>query len=49
MSNGPDTSGKASWKPATKAVRGGLMRSEHGEISEHGRHFLGDSRPTEIR
>ncbi|MEQ8300488.1 MAG: O-succinylhomoserine sulfhydrylase [Hyphomonas sp.] len=34
MSNGPDTSGKASWKPATKAVRGGLMRSEHGEISE---------------
>ena len=34
MSNGSDTSGKASWKPATKAVRGGLMRSEHGEISE---------------
>ena len=34
MSNGPDRSGKASWKPATKAVRGGLMRSEHGEISE---------------
>ncbi|MEQ9434938.1 O-succinylhomoserine sulfhydrylase [Hyphomonas sp.] len=34
MSNGSDRSGKASWKPATKAVRGGLMRSEHGEISE---------------
>jgi O-succinylhomoserine sulfhydrylase len=34
MSNGSDKSGKASWKPATKAVRGGLMRSEHGEISE---------------
>ncbi len=34
MANGSDKSGKASWKPATKAVRGGLMRSEHGEISE---------------
>lgn len=34
MSNGSDRSGKASWKPATKAVRGGMMRSEHGEISE---------------
>jgi O-succinylhomoserine sulfhydrylase len=34
MANGSDTSGKAGWKPATKAVRGGLMRSEHGEISE---------------
>ena len=34
MSNGSGRSDKASWKPATKAVRGGLMRSEHGEISE---------------
>jgi len=34
MTNGSDKSGKAGWKPATKAVRGGLMRSEHGEISE---------------
>lgn len=25
---------KKGWKPATKAVRGGLMRSEHGEIAE---------------
>ena len=25
---------KKGWKPATQAVRGGLMRSEHGEISE---------------
>lgn len=31
-----DASGadKKSWKPATQAVRGGLMRSQHGEISE---------------
>ncbi|PKP81468.1 MAG: O-succinylhomoserine sulfhydrylase [Alphaproteobacteria bacterium HGW-Alphaproteobacteria-18] len=28
---GDDTKG---WKPATQAVRGGLMRSQHGEISE---------------
>jgi O-succinylhomoserine sulfhydrylase len=34
MANGSDKSGKAGWKPATKAVRGGLMRSEHGEIAE---------------
>ncbi|MBD3768894.1 MAG: O-succinylhomoserine sulfhydrylase [Rhodobacterales bacterium] len=25
---------KKGWNPATKAVRGGLMRSEHGEIAE---------------
>ena len=25
---------KKGWKPATQAVRGGLMRSQHGEISE---------------
>nr|WP_321361222.1 O-succinylhomoserine sulfhydrylase [uncultured Hyphomonas sp.] len=25
---------KKGWKPSTKAVRGGLMRSEHGEIAE---------------
>lgn len=25
---------KKGWKPATQAVRGGLMRSEHGELSE---------------
>ena len=31
-----DASGKdeKGWKPATRAVRGGLMRSQHGEISE---------------
>ncbi|MFN3312504.1 MAG: O-succinylhomoserine sulfhydrylase [Hyphomonas sp.] len=31
-----DASGKdeKAWKPATRAVRGGLMRSQHGEISE---------------
>lgn len=31
-----DASGgdKKGWKPATQAVRGGLMRSQHGEISE---------------
>ncbi len=32
-----DTSGKKpakAWRPATQAVRGGLMRSQHGEISE---------------
>lgn len=26
--------GKKGWKPATQAVRGGLMRSPHGEIAE---------------
>ena len=25
---------KSGWKPATRAVRGGLARSRHGEISE---------------
>ncbi|KCZ87630.1 O-succinylhomoserine sulfhydrylase [Hyphomonas johnsonii] len=34
MADGADTSGKASWKEATKAVRGGQMRSEFGETSE---------------
>ena len=34
MADAPGGDGKKGWKPATKAVRGGLMRSEHGEISE---------------
>lgn len=33
MSDASDDA-KRNWKPATKAVRGGLMRSEFGEISE---------------
>lgn len=33
MADGPGGD-KKGWKPATKAVRGGLMRSQYGEISE---------------
>jgi O-succinylhomoserine sulfhydrylase len=34
MADASDGDAKKGWKPATQAVRGGLMRSEHGEISE---------------
>lgn len=34
MSDSPNDSAKKSWKPATQAVRGGMARSPHGEISE---------------
>jgi O-succinylhomoserine sulfhydrylase len=34
MADASDGDAKKGWKPATKAVRGGLMRSEHGEIAE---------------
>ncbi|HAE95539.1 MAG TPA: O-succinylhomoserine sulfhydrylase [Hyphomonas atlantica] len=34
MADAPGENAKKGWKPATQAVRGGLMRSEHGEISE---------------
>ena len=34
MSDSQDKSSKKNWKPATRAVRGGLARSQHGEISE---------------
>ena len=34
MADASGGNGKKDWKPATQAVRGGLMRSEHGEISE---------------
>jgi O-succinylhomoserine sulfhydrylase len=34
MSDGHQPPGAKRWKPATQAVRGGLMRSQHGEISE---------------
>lgn len=34
MSDGQPPQGGKRWKPATQAVRGGLMRSQHGEISE---------------
>lgn len=33
MSDAPGRNGR-NWRPATQAVRGGLMRSGHGEISE---------------
>lgn len=33
MANSSDDA-KKDWKPATRAVRGGIMRSPHGEISE---------------
>ncbi len=34
MSDGSPPPGAKRWKPATQAVRGGLMRSEHDEVSE---------------
>lgn len=34
MTDSADKSSKNSWKPATRAVRGGMDRSRHGEISE---------------
>lgn len=34
MSDKPDQSDPADWHPATRAVRGGVMRSEHGETAE---------------
>lgn len=34
MADASDGDAKKGWKPATKAVRGGLMRSGHGEIAE---------------
>lgn len=34
MTDSKDKASKKQWKPATKAVRGGLARSHHGEISE---------------
>ena len=34
MADGQGSDSKKGWKPATRAVRGGLMRSPHGEISE---------------
>ena len=34
MADSQDKSSKKQWKPATHAVRGGLARSRHGEISE---------------
>ena len=34
MADASGGDGKKDWKPATQAVRGGLMRSPHGEISE---------------
>lgn len=34
MADSSDKPAKNTWKPATKAVRGGLARSRHGEISE---------------
>lgn len=34
MANSSDKPSKKQWKPATRAVRGGLARSSHGEISE---------------
>ena len=34
MADSADRKSKKQWKPATRAVRGGLARSRHGEISE---------------
>lgn len=34
MTDSADKASKKQWKPATRAVRGGLARSHHGEISE---------------
>jgi len=34
MADAPGADDPKGWKPATRAVRGGLMRSQHGEISE---------------
>ena len=34
MADASGGDGKKGWKPATQAVRGGLMRSQHGEIAE---------------
>ena len=34
MADSADKKSKKQWKPATRAVRGGLARSRHGEISE---------------
>jgi len=34
MTDSADKASKKHWRPATKAVRGGLNRSRHGEISE---------------
>jgi O-succinylhomoserine sulfhydrylase len=34
MADAPGSDDPKGWKPATQAVRGGLLRSQHGEISE---------------
>ena len=34
MADAPGSDDPKGWKPATQAVRGGLMRSQFGEISE---------------